>query len=331
MRDLRRLPKTDLHIHLEGAIRPATLRDLALRNGRALPPALSGDTYAFRDSDEFFELNGLVRDCLADAADFHRVAYELCEDLAAQGIRYAEVSFTLGTHAARLGDWDMPLEAALAGLADGRSAFGVTCGLVLDNARKRPVELAWQTLRVAERRPGQGIVGFGLAGREDYPALPFAEVFRAARTVGLHAVPHAGEMRGPESIREALDVLGAERIGHGIGAVQDRALLVELRERAIPLEVCPGSNVALGLVPSLAAHPLPRLLAAGVTAVLCSDVPALFGSPLLGEYEATRHVFGLDDHALADLARGGIRASFADDATKADLLRDVDAWVVSPD
>ncbi len=238
MRDLVSLPKVDLHVHLEGSFRPATLREIAAQNRHFLPPALRGDRFVFRDSQEFFELNGVVRDCLVREADFRRVAYELCEDAAAQGVRYMEPSFTLGAHAVRLGEWEMPLRAVLAGLADGEAAFGVGSQLILDHVRKRPAKLAWQTLDVARRYVDRGVVGLGLAGREEYSAAPFAEVFSAARTAGLHSVPHAGEMRGADSVREALELLGAERIGHGFRAMEDPELVAELRLRSIPLEVC---------------------------------------------------------------------------------------------
>lgn len=251
VRDLLRLPKADLHVHLEDAIRPVTLGEIAASHGLPVPPGKP-----IISSASFFEAHNLVRDCLRTAADFHRIAVELCADEAAQGTRYAEVSFTAAAHGERLGDMQMPLRAVLDGLAEGMATYGLQVQLLLDHSRRRPVERAWQTLSLAEDHAGQGVVAVGLAGDEAYPADPFAAVFRAARSAGLHVVHHAGEAAGPASIRQAITDGQAERIGHGIRILEDEHLVAEVRERAIPLEVCPHSNVLLGLSPSLVDHPL---------------------------------------------------------------------------
>ena len=165
------------------------------------------------------------------------------------------------------------------------------------------------------------------AARNGSGPSPTRTFFAEAIVAGLHSVPHAGEAAGPESIWGALGALRAERIGHGIRCLEDPALVDELRERAIPLDVCPSSNVALGIAPSHQQHPLPRLLEAGLIVTINSDDPAMFSSPVAGEYEIARTAFGMDDERLAALARAGVRSSLADHATKDRIEREVDAWL----
>ncbi len=327
MRDIAALPKVDLHAHFQGSVRLATLRELAARSGTALPTGLVGDRYEWRDFIDFLMQYGIVSETLTEASDYRRVAYEICEDYSAQGVRYAEVTLTLTGYALRTGDWESPLQAALDGFEEGRETFGTCCRLILDHVRGFPIGYAEQLLDVALRHRDRGVVALGLAGAEAQSGLPVAEVFRRARAEGLHSVPHAGEATGPESIREAIDLLEAERIGHGIRAIESPDLLAELCERRIPLEVCPTSNVMLGNVASFDEHPLLQLLDAGVIVTLNSDDPAMFHSTVTQEYEVAREVFGLDDEALASLARAGVRASFADDGLKAELDADIDAWL----
>ncbi|TMR00798.1 adenosine deaminase [Actinomadura soli] len=325
MRDLLSLPKAHLHVHLESTVRWATLREIGAANGVRVP----GDVGAFGSFAAFFAQNDLVRACLRRPADFRRVAFEFCEDEAAQGVRYAEVSFTAAGHGERLGDLDMPLAAVLEGLDAGHEAFGIECRLILDHSRRRSVERAWRTLDLARRHDGV-VAAIGLAGDEAHPGDPFNEVFAAARDAGLHVVHHAGEGEGPASIRQAIGPGCAERLGHGIRILDDPGLVAEVRERQIPLEVCPSSNVALGFAPSLEDHPLPRLLDAGLIVTLNTDIPALISAPLATEYARVRDAFGYDDRSLAELARAGIDASFAPASTKARLHREITTWLSTP-
>jgi adenosine deaminase len=251
------------------------------------------------------------------------VAREFCADELAQGTRYAEVSFSAAAHADRLGDPELPLLAVLAGLAGS----GLDCRVLLDTSRRRPVDRAWHSVRLAEKYRDAGVIGVGLAGDENYPAAPFAAALDAARDAGLHLVHHAGEACGAASIREAIDLGHTERLGHGIRVLDDPALVEEVRERRIPLEVCPTSNVALGLVPALAEHPLPRLRAAGLIVTLNTDIPAIIGTTLAAEYRRVRDTFGYGDDTLADLARASFGASFAPPHVKAQAHRDIDAWL----
>ncbi len=299
------LPKAHLHVHLESAIRWTTLAELAAAHGLPVP---ARPVDGFRGLPAFLDHNQLVRDCLRTPADFARVAREFCADEAADGTRYVEVSFTAAAHGERLGDLDMPLLAVLDGLAQGQDEHDIDCRVLLDHSRRRSVERAWRTLDLARRYADRGVIGIGLAGDESYPAAPFAAVCDAARDAGLHLVHHAGEACGPDSIREALDLGHAERIGHGIRILDDRDLVAEVRERRIPLEVCPTSNVALGFAPSLAVHPIARLLEAGLVVTLNTDIPAMVGTTLSAEYAAVQAAADLDDEQLAQITRAGWEA-----------------------
>ena len=266
-----------------------------------------------------------MRDLLRLPDHFYRVAEEFSEDEATQGVRYAEVTFTAAAHGERLGDLTMPLNAVLEGLAAGEGRYGIRTRVILDHSRRRPAQRLWRSLDLATRFPQ--VVAIGLAGDEAYPAAHFAEVFQAAREAGLHLVHHAGETAGPASVREVLGLGRAERIGHGIRVLRDPDLVAELRERRIPLEVCPTSNVLLGLVPSLAEHPLPRLLHAGLTVTLNTDGE----TSLAAEYKRVQETFGYDDTDLASLARTSVDASFAPTELKAHVAEEVDRWLdISP-
>ncbi len=326
-RDLLALPKVDLHVHLEGSMRPGTVVELAARDGVELPEGLRDGRYEFRDFRHFIDewLAGLA--CLRRAEDFHRIALEFCEDEAAQGVRYAEVSFSLPDHRERMPDWDEPLVAVLEGVAEGGVRFGIVCRVYVDVVRGIDLAFSRRAMEVAAAHREEGVIGIGLGGEERFPPEPYADIFREGRARGLHAIPHAGETHGPDSIRGAIEALGAERIGHGIGILQDPALVEEVRERGIGLDVCPTSNAMTRSVPSLEQHPLPAMLAAGLRCTLASDDPSMFHAFLGEEYELCRRVFGMDDAAIADLARSGVQASFAPDQLKAELESGIDAWL----
>jgi len=326
-RSLRELPKVDLHVHLEGPVRPGTLRAFAAHHGCAVPPGLDGDAWTFANFADFISNYMAAYACLQDAADFRRVAYEFCEDEAAEGVRYAEVTFSLAGHAVLADDWDMPVLTVLEGFADGERDFGISCRLVLDCVHGFPLEQAQSTLAAALRHRDDGVIALGLGGDERNAVDELVPVFRAAIDGGLHSVPHAGETTGPATIRAALNLLGAERLGHGIRVLDDDELVAEVRQREIPLEVCPTSNVATGVVPTVQDHPFPRLRQAGLMVTLNSDDPGMFASPLSGEYEMARTVFGLSEGALAGVAKAGVQAAFLDDADKAQLEAEIDAWI----
>ena len=215
----------------------------------------------------------------------------------------------------------MPLDAVLEGLAAGGERYGIQIRVILDHSRRRSVERLWRTLNLAVRHPQ--VITVGLAGDESYPAAPFTEVFRAAREKGLHVVHHAGETAGPASVWEALTVGHAERIGHGIRALEDPQLVAELRARGVPLEVCPSSNVLLGLIPSLAEHPLPQLVDAGLAVTLNTDGE----TPLAAEYQRAREIFGYSDTDLAGFARASVTASFAPAELQTQIDAEIDRWL----
>jgi adenosine deaminase len=313
VRDLCRLPKAHLHTHLESTIRPATIREL----GGEVPV----QDQPFSSFTMFADQRAAVRALLRDHQHFHRIAVEFCEDEAAQGVRYVEVMFTAAAHGERLGDPEMPLEAVLDGLAVGTQEYGIQTRVILDHSRRRPVERLWRSLELATRHPQ--VIAIGLAGDEAYPATPFADVFRAARDADLHLVHHAGETAGPASVWEALTVGHADRIGHGIRVLEDPDLVAELRKHRVPLEVCPSSNVLLGLVPCLASHPLPRLIEAGLMVTLNTDGE----TALTAEYERIQEAFGYSDADMASLAHASVRASFAPAGLKAKLDTEIDRWL----
>jgi adenosine deaminase len=314
-RDLRLLPKAHLHVHLESTVRPSTLAEF----GGSAPPADFGGFGAFA------AYNAEVRALLRSADRFRRVAYEFCVDSAADGVRYAEVTFTAAAHGVRVGDPDLPLESVLAGLRTGAADTGIEVQVLLDHSRRRPYEWAAETVRLALAH--EEVVGFGVAGDEAGPLSPYAPLIDLAADGGVHLVHHAGETGGPDRVREALGVGRAERVGHGIRALEDPALVAELRDRRVPLEVCPSSNVALGLVPSLAGHPLPRMVAAGLVVTVNTDIPSITGRTLTDEYAAIRSEFGAEDTDLADLALAAVDASFAPDRTRRQLRADVKGWL----
>ncbi|ASU84089.1 adenosine deaminase [Nocardiopsis gilva YIM 90087] len=333
MRDLAHLPKAHLHVHLESTVRWTTLREIAAGNGVEIPDLPGDGRLAFNGFRQFADHNALVRGCLRRYEDFARIAREFCADEAAQGTRYAEVTFTAAAHGERLGRPEMPLEAVLQGLAEGRAAHGIECRVILDHSRRRSVERARRTLDLATRYTangdGGGVVGLGMAGEESYSLAPFAEVIDEARDSGLHIVHHAGEACGPASIREAIGIGRTERLGHGIRVLDDDDLVAEVRDRQLPLEVCPSSNTALGFAPSLGDHPLPRLREAGVIVTVNTDIPAIVGTDLTREFTALREVYGYNDPTIAELSRAGIDASFAPAPTKARLHRLTDEWLAA--
>lgn len=323
MRDLAALPKAHLHVHLESTIRPATLREMGEANGVEVP----GEPPVFDGFRAFADYNTLIRSCLRRPEDFERMAREFCADEAAQGTRHVEVSFTAASHGDRLGEPEMPLMSVLKGLSEGGTAHGLSWRLLLDHSRRRPVERAERTLDLALEYAADGVFALGMAGEESHSLRPFATVFEKARAAGVHLLHHTGEDAGPDSIREALDVGLTERLGHGIRILEDPALVALVRDRGLALEVCPSSNVTLGLVPSLAEHPLPRLLDAGLTVTLNTDVPSVTGTTLTEEYQRVRDTFGYTDTELASLALASVEASFASEATKAEMREGIGEWV----
>jgi adenosine deaminase len=325
---LAEAPKAELHVHLEGSIQPKTLLTLARRNNVTLPSDTEEGLrswFTFRDFDHFVEIYLKVTSCLRSEADYELIAYEFGAEMARQHVRYAEVTFSPSTHY----DMGIPYETYFLGLTRGRERaqkdFGVEIAWVFDIVRlplthdKRRA-LADYTVDVAIAGMGNGVVALGLGGPEvGNPPEPFAPWFDRARAAGLHSAPHAGETAGPESVWGALRALGAERIGHGVRSIDDPNLVAYLAQQRIPLEVCPTSNLRLGVAPSLAAHPLPRLLAAGVRLTVNSDDPAFFNTTLNNEVALLADPFGLGVEAIDELLLNGVRQSFLPTERKSEL------------
>lgn len=345
-RDLATLPKAHLHLHLVGSMRPATLADLARRNGERLPPALSALTcrvgslptayHGLPAADHGADVRGFARfdgfyvDAkrqLRSLDDLARLVHELAADESAAGSRWVEVTANPGLYHGRFGPEEAVLEALLDAGRQATEATGVGIGWVVSADRRHP-DHAVALADLAVRYRGWGVVGFGLANDEAAnPSHAFGPAFDVARDGGLLAVPHAGELTGADDVAGAVRRLGADRIGHGIRAVDDRALLDAIAERGTCLELCPASNVALGAIDHLSQHPLPMLWEAGCAVTLASDDPLLFGSDLVDQYVIARSVFGFSDEALAELARHGIRAAGCPPSLRADMLADVDRWL----
>ena len=280
-------PKIELHVHLEGTVRPKTLLEIARRNGYALPvdtPEEVASLYRFRDFAGFLKAFELTAYALERADDFRRILVEYAEEAARHGALYLEGIFTPGLW--RDLDTDEVFGGYCEGAEEARDRFDIEIRLTPDIPRVYSLEEAHRVVDFALKYRDRGVVGIGLAGLETHPPEPYAPVFERARAEGLGSVPHAGEHEGPASIRGALDALGASRIRHGIRSVEDPELLQELAERRVVLDVCPISNVRTRAVPSLNEHPLARLVAAGAVCSISTDDPAIFGTDLSTEYAA---------------------------------------------
>jgi len=325
------LPKAELHVHHVGSASPHTVAQLAARHDGSTPvptdPDQLADYFVFTDFAHFVEVYLSVVDLIRDAEDIWTLTYDIAGDLAAQNVRYAELTLTPYSSVVR----GIPPEAYCEAVEDARRRAATDHGVALhwcfDIPGEAGVPAGDVTLDIALLMRPDGLVSFGLGGPElGVPREMFAEHFKAARAAGLHSVPHAGESAGADHVWSALDVLGAERIGHGISAVQDERLLERLRADRIPLEVCPTSNVCTRSVPSLEAHPLPALVAAGVPVTINSDDPPMFSTTLCHEYEIAAELLGLDADGVADLARTAVRSSFLDEPGKQTLIDEIDAY-----
>ena len=304
MSDLLALPKAELHLHLEGAIRHSTARELAERYGQPMPR-----TGRFTDLSEFVVAYEQARDLIGSLDDLRRVAAELLTTARENGVVWTEVHVIPATYAGRLGRDEAVVEAVLDGLAAG-SDDAAGAGLIIGVNRMLPVEAAERSLELALAYRDRGVVGLGLdADEARFPAWLFASVFGRAAAAGLPAVPHAGEGAGAESVRACVELLGARRINHGVRAVEDPAVVELLVERGVSLDVCPTSNVALQVAPSIAEHPLPALLAAGVPVSLSTDCPLFLDTTTVGEYALASSAFGLGPEQLAAIARTSLVTS----------------------
>jgi aminodeoxyfutalosine deaminase len=333
MRDfIAGLPKAELHVHHVGSASPHTVAALAARHEGTSPVPADVDKLAeyftFTDFAHFVQVYLSVVDLIRDATDVRTLTWGIAQDLAAQNVRYAELTITPWSSVRR----GIPAEAFCAAIEDARASAARDLGLELrwcfDIPGEAGLEAAEGTLEIALGQRPDGLISFGLGGPEiGVPRPQFKPYFDAARAAGLRSVPHAGETSDAQSMWDAIRELGAERIGHGIRAVQDPQLLVYLAEHGIPLEVCPTSNVCTRAVPSLAEHPLPALIAAGVQVSINTDDPPMFSTTLNDEYAVAADLLALDQTGVAELARTAVRHSFAAEPQKTALLAEIDAYV----
>jgi len=326
-RDLKALPKAHLHLHLEGGMRMETLQELAERYAIPLPPVGSYTSFT-----EFVVLYEAACGVMRTHDDLRSLMRESVEDAAASGAVWLEAAVRPTLHRGKFGGDADVLETLL---EEGRKAgaeHGVGVGVLMTVDRTAPLAIAFEEAELAVAYSDAGVVSFGLANDEvGHPPEPFAEPFAMAKDAGLLSCPHAGELDGPASIIGALDALGADRIQHGIRCLEDPALVERLAAAGTCLDVCPTSNAYLKVVPSLAEHPLPRLLAAGIRCSLNADDPLFFGGVgLLAEYEVARDQLGLSDEDLAGIARASIDASGAPADVKASANAGIDAWLATP-
>ena len=333
------LPKAHLHLHFTGSMRPATLVALADKHGLRLPDALTRSwppTLSATDERGWFRFQRLydtARACVRDEADMRRIVREAALDDAGEGSRWLEIQVDPTSYAPFVGGITPALEIVLdeARSVSGEAGIGVAV-VVAANRIRHPLD-ARILARLAALHAGDGpgqVVGFGLSNDERRGATPeFGPAFDIARRAGLACVPHGGELLGAAAVSETLTSLAPDRLGHGIRSAEDPRVLDEVVRRGVTLEVCPGSNVALGVYASAGDVPLRQLMAAGAQIALGADDPLLFGSRLNEQYETARGVHGLSDGELAELARGSVRGSRAPEPARGQILTDIDSWLTS--
>ncbi len=340
MRDLAALPKAHLHLHFTGSMRLETLAELAAEHGVRLPHALlDGDPLTVpadaRGWFRFQRLYDAARACVRSEPAMRRIVAEAAADDASEGSGRLEIQVDPTSYAPFVGGLTAALEIVLDEARSASARTGVEVGVVVAASRLRhPLEartLARLAARYAGDGPGQ-VVGFGLSNDERKGETDeFAPAFAIARRAGLASVPHGGELLGAEHVAEILAHLAPDRLGHGVRAAEDRRVLDLVVREGVALELCPASNVSLGVFAEPQHVPLGTLLDAGAAVALGADDPLLFRSRLVAQYEVARHVHGLDDARLAELARASITASRTTDGTKRRLLAGVDAWLAAPD
>ena len=317
------LPKAELHLHLEGSIQPATVCALTARHNISFTEAEVRGRYSYRDFAGFIAAFKWVTSFLREPHDYGLIARDLCEHLLTQGVVYAEISLSVGVMLLRKQQPEKNFEAILQA-TEPFEKQGLRLNWIFDAARQFGPEAAIEVVHAAKRCATKSIVAFGIGGDELSIATgEFRSVYREAAKLGLHLLMHAGEVGGPEKIREAVELLGVERIGHGIAAAFDPALMDLLVDRRIPLEICPQSNIRSGALAKqlrkddaqIREHPLPQLWRHGVPIVLSTDDPAMFHTTLLQEYENAAQM-GLSETELAQMAEASFQYAFLSEDDK---------------
>jgi adenosine deaminase len=317
------VPKAELHLHLEGAAGPDLVRRLAARHGAALPETLfdAAGRFAWTDFLDFLRVYDIASSFIRTAADYEAVTYDYLVASAAEGAIYVEL-MSSPQHAAMAGlSYEGHLDGIAAGIVRARAETGIEARIVVTCVRQFGVEAAVMVARRTVRHPHPLVTGFGMGGDEEgFPPGPYLRAFRIAHEeAGLGCTIHAGEAAGPESVWAAID-LPVQRIGHGVRAIEDEALVAELADRDLVLEVCPTSNIATGVYAVYSDHPFRRLIDAGVRVTLASDDPPYFGTSIGREYAVAGQFFGMDEVALRRVTRHAVEAAFVDPPTRAALL-----------
>jgi adenosine deaminase len=318
----RQIPKVELHVHLEGSIPPKTLLALAKRNGVDLPAkteAEIADWYRFRDFPHFVEVYVAASKCIRSAGDLEFVARGFLDGQAAQNILHSEVTYSASTIRMFTGiGWAEQMEAIGRAIAYGEQELGVTMSLITDIIRGKSVAEAMELAELAVSYPQ--VCALGVAGEESRGTVQYADAYRYAHNHGVPVVAHAGETCGPQSIRETLEYAKPVRIGHGVRCVEDPRLVREFAASGIPLEVCPSSNVALGIFPSLAEHPFPRMLDEGLNVSINSDDPPMFSTSLSEEFARCAEAFDLNEDIAWSLCLNAANASLLSTEKKQNLI-----------
>ncbi|MBA4012542.1 MAG: adenosine deaminase [Phenylobacterium sp.] len=327
---IRGLPKAELHLHIEGSLEPEQMFELAQRNGVKLPFANVDEVraaYAFSNLQDFLDIYYQGAQVLLTKADFHDLAMAYFRRVAADGARHAEIFFDPQTHTDRGVPFGVVIEGLLAGMDEAEQTLGVTSKLILCFLRHLSEEAAFETLEHAKPHLDR-IAGVGLDSSEvGHPPAKFAQVFAAARKLGLKVVAHAGEEGPPDYVYEALDLLEVDRIDHGNRALEDDALTERLAREGMTLTVCPLSNLKLCVVGDLTAHPLKRMLDLGLRATINSDDPAYFGGYLGQNWLETAEALELSREELITLAKNSFTGSFLAPDEIARHLAEIDAYV----
>lgn len=339
LRPVGLLPKAHLHLHFTGSMRPATLVALAEKHDLRLPESLTRSwppTLSATDERGWFRFQRLydtARACVRDEADMRRIVREAALDDAAEGSRWLEIQVDPTSYAPFVGGITPALEIVLDEARSVSDETGIGVAVVVAANRIRHPLDARMLARLAALHAGDGpgqVVGFGLSNDERRgTTAEFGPAFDIARRAGLACVPHGGELLGADAVRETLAALGPDRLGHGIRSAEDPHVLDEVVRRGVTLEVCPGSNVALGVYGGSEDVPLRQLMDAGAQVALGADDPLLFGSRLNAQYDTARSVHGLSDAELAELARGSVRGSRAPAPARNQMLADIDRWLAS--
>ncbi len=327
MNNLNEMPKIELHLHLEGAAPPAFIRGLAREKKLDIAGIFNADgSYRFTDFWNFLKVYEAACTTLQSPEDFRRLTLAVLEESAAAGVIYSEAFLSPDFCGGRdVAAWQDYLLAIRDAADEARAKRGITLRGIVTCIRHFGPEKARETALCAAETAGDFITGFGIAGDEKVGALKdFLWSFDCAREAGLRVTAHAGEWGGPESVRAAINDLGAERIGHGVRAIEDLALVDEIAERGIVLETCPGSNVALGLYPDYRRHPIGEMFRRGVKVTVSTDDPPFFHTSMAREYAMLHRAFDWDDGVFATIARTSLDAAFCDADTKARILKELE-------